>query len=251
MIFSPHARTIIVPLLGTTPAMLVQEAHDAQEAGANVVEWRVDMLFGDHPNFSFSHLGSEIIPQLLQATSLPILLTIRTAKQGGEIKVSDGRYRLLLAEMLDTLLQLGVPGERIAVDIEYWHRAAPDIARRAQDLGFTVVVSDHNWIATPDTEILHIMFDDILAIEGVVAKLAVTAQTPDDVERLLQATRNVTQETGRMVIAVSMGELGRRARIEGWKYGSVATFAAVSRPSAPGQPHISELLNNSGQDTDN
>ncbi|WP_216378686.1 type I 3-dehydroquinate dehydratase [Arcanobacterium phocae] len=241
MIFSPHTRTVIVPLLGTTPAMLVQEAREAQDAGADVVEWRVDMLFGDHPNFSFSTLGSEIIPQLISATTLPILLTIRTAKQGGEIKVSDGRYRLLLAEMLDTLLQLQVPAERVAVDIEYWHRAAPDLARRAQELGFTVVISDHNWMMTPDSDILRIMFEDMLAIEGVVAKLAVAAHNDDDVDRLLEVTRNVTAETGRMVISVAMGEPGQRARIEGWKYGSVATFAAVSRPSAPGQPHISEV----------
>ncbi|QRV02308.1 type I 3-dehydroquinate dehydratase [Arcanobacterium phocisimile] len=242
MIFSPGTRTIIVPLLGTTPAMLVEEAREAQRAGAHVIEWRVDMLFGEHPNFSFSHLGSEIIPLLIQATDIPLLLTIRTASQGGAVKVSEGRYRLLLAEMLDTLLQLRVPSERIGVDIEYWHRAAPDLSRRAQELGYTVVISDHNWISTPESDILRIMFDDMLAIEGVVAKLAVTAQNSDDVDRLLTVTREVTEETGRMVIAVAMSEQGRRARFVGWDYGSVATFAACSRPSAPGQPHIAELL---------
>ncbi|WP_455951675.1 type I 3-dehydroquinate dehydratase [Arcanobacterium haemolyticum] len=241
MIFSRDAQTIIVPVLGTTPAMLVDEVREAQAAGADVIEWRIDMLFGDHPNFSFSTLGSEIIPQLLEATDLPILLTIRTANQGGEIRVSEGRYRLLLAEMLDTLLQLHVPSERIGVDIEYWHRAAPDLAKRAQELGFTVVVSDHNWLSTPDSDILRIMFDDMLAIDGAVAKLVVTPQSDEDVDRLLAVTKAVTSETGRMVISVAMGERGQRARLAGWTYGSVATFAAVSRPSAPGQPHISEL----------
>lgn len=97
--------------------MLVEEAQEAQRAGADIIEWRVDMLFGEHPNFSFSQLGSEIIPQLVQATQIPLMLTIRTASQGGAVKVSEGRYRLLLAEMLDTLLQLRVPGDRIVVDI--------------------------------------------------------------------------------------------------------------------------------------
>ncbi|WP_146739792.1 type I 3-dehydroquinate dehydratase, partial [Arcanobacterium haemolyticum] len=63
----------------------------------------------------------------------------------------------------------------------------------------------------------------------------------EDVDRLLAVTKAVTSETGRMVISVAMGERGQRARLAGWTYGSVATFAAVSRPSAPGQPHISEL----------
>ncbi|USR79528.1 type I 3-dehydroquinate dehydratase [Arcanobacterium pinnipediorum] len=242
MIFSPGTRTVIVPLLGTTLAMLVEEAQEAQRAGADIIEWRVDMLFGEHPNFSFSQLGSEIIPQLVQATQIPLMLTIRTASQGGAVKVSEGRYRLLLAEMLDTLLQLRVPGDRIVVDIEYWHRAAPDLARRAQELGYTVVISDHNWLSTPEADILRIMYDDMLAIPGVVAKLAVTAHNSDDVDRLLDVTREVTEETQRMVIAVAMSEQGRRSRFEGWNYGSVATFAACSRPSAPGQPHISEIL---------
>lgn len=113
MIFSRDAQTIIVPVLGTTPAMLVDEVRETQAAGADVIEWRIDMLFGDHPNFSFSTLGSEIIPQLLEATDLPILLTIRTANQGGEIRVSEGRYRLLLAEMLDTLCSCTCPANEL------------------------------------------------------------------------------------------------------------------------------------------
>lgn len=51
MIFSRDAQTIIVPVLGTTPAMLVDEVRETQAAGADVIEWRIDMLFGDHRTF--------------------------------------------------------------------------------------------------------------------------------------------------------------------------------------------------------
>lgn len=33
--------------------MLVDEVRETQAAGADVIEWRIDMLFGDHPNFFF------------------------------------------------------------------------------------------------------------------------------------------------------------------------------------------------------
>ena len=241
MIFKRHELAVIVPITGTTAQVLVEETEAASEAGADVVEWRIDHLFGHHPNFSFGLLGREIIPQLLKATTAPLLLTIRTAFQGGEIKLSQGRYRLLLAEMLDTLMQLQVPADRIAIDVEFWYAGAPDIAARARDLGYTVVVSHHDWVETPDDDIMRIMIDDMLEIPEAVAKLAVTATNESDVDRLLRVTRDVTTETDRPVITLSMGMQGRRSRLEGRKYGSVATFATVVNSSAPGQPSLAEL----------
>lgn len=242
MIFQrEHGPSIIVPIMGTTAQVLVEEAIAAEAAGADVVEWRIDFLFGQHPNFSFGMMGKDIIPQLLAATKIPLLLTIRTSIQGGEIKLSPGRYRLLMAEMLDTLMQEHVDPSRIAIDIEHWYSGAAALAKRAQDLGYTVVVSDHNWSETPHADIMQIMYEEMLAIPGVVAKLAVTALNEDDVDRLLSVTKLVTLQSGRPVIAIAMGPLGTRSRLEGWKYGSIATFAAVHRASAPGQPAIGEL----------
>lgn len=242
VMFSRENPAIIVPIMGTTTQVLVDEAKIATASGADIIEWRIDFLFGDHPNFSFGMMGSEIIPQLLAATDLPLLLTIRTSIQGGEIKLSSGRYRLLLAEMLDTLMQLGVDPERIAVDLEHWYHGTPDLAARARELGYTVIVSDHNWSETPANEIMQIMIEEMLEIPEVVAKLAVTALDETDVDRVLDVTREVADSSGRPLITLAMGPLGRRSRIEGISQGSVATFASVTRASAPGQPQIRELL---------
>lgn len=242
VIFNRNNPVIIVPITGTAPQELVDEATAAQEAGADVIEWRIDFLFGDHPNFSFGMLGQEIIPQLLENMTVPLLLTIRTSIQGGEIKLSSGRYRLLLAEMLDTLMQLQVDPKRIAVDLEHWYHGTPDLAKRALELGYTPVISDHNWSETPANEIMQIQLEEMLEIEGAVAKLAVTALEESDVDRLLDVTETVAAAAGRPIITIAMGTLGQRSRIEGLSRGSVATFAAVGRGSAPGQPPIHELL---------
>ena len=231
---------VIVPLTGTTPQMIIDEAVAAQAGGADVLEWRIDFLLGQHQQLSLAPLGKEVIEPILAATSVPLLLTIRTAEQGGEAKLSAGRYRLLAAELLDVLVQLGLPAQRIAIDLEHWFEGTPALAQKARELGVTVVVSHHDWKETPDSELMQLFFEDMLELPGV-AKLAVTAHSDNDVQRLLDVTQNVAQSSGRALIAIAMGDAGRRSRFEGWKYGSAATFATVGKASAPGQPTVAEL----------
>ncbi|MCI5825236.1 MAG: type I 3-dehydroquinate dehydratase [Arcanobacterium sp.] len=236
-----RAPTVIVPLTGTTAQMLVEEAQAAEAAGADVLEWRVDFMLATHKQLSFAPLGREVVNPIVEATSLPLLLTIRTSDQGGEAKLSTGRYRLLLAEMLDTLVHIDVPPERIAIDLEHWFDGTPALVQRAQERGFTVVLSHHDWQETPDSDIMQIVYEDMLELPGAVAKLAVMAHDDGDVQRLLDVTARVAHSSGRAIIAIAMGEIGRRSRLEGWKYGSMATFATVGAGSAPGQPSVAEL----------
>ncbi|MDR6939744.1 type I 3-dehydroquinate dehydratase [Arcanobacterium hippocoleae] len=232
---------LIVPITGTTSAKLVEEAIEAQLAGADVIEWRIDFLFGTHQNLSFAEIGREVLSPILEQTSVPILLTLRTLEQGGQAKISDGRYRLLFAEMLDTLGHLAAPAKRIGVDLESRFAGAAVFAEKALKAGYTVVVSHHDWNETPDDLMLRLIFEEMLEIPGIVAKLAVTANSEEDTSRLLRVTKEVATDHHRPLIALAMGEAGKRSRLEGWKYGSIATFVAVGAASAPGQPQMSEL----------
>lgn len=235
------APKVIVPLTGTTAQMLVEEAIAAEAGGADVLEWRVDFMFAAHEQLSFAPLGNEVLLPILQATHLPLLITIRTAGQGGEVRLSEGRYRLVLAELLDVLVQLSLPTQRILLDLEQWLDSAPALAARAQELGVTVIMSHHDWHETPDADVLQLMYEEMLEMPGVVVKLAVKANSDADVTRLLQVSEQVARESGRAVIAISMGDQGRRSRFAGWRHGSVATFARVGVGSAPGQPTVAEL----------
>lgn len=240
MIFSKHP-TVIVPLTGTTAQVLIEEALAAQAGGADVLEWRIDFLVGAHHTQSVAEVAREVIPAIVAETNLPLLLTVRTAEQGGEIRLSPGRYGLVMAELLDTLMHVGVPGDRIGLDLEFWYPHTRGLAARANELGFTVVVSHHDWVETPETELLELMLDEMLEIPDVVAKLATTAKSDSDVVDLLDATRRVAERSGRPLITLAMGPEGVSSRLEGWKYGSVATFATVGKASAPGQPTVEEL----------
>ncbi|MCI7551796.1 MAG: type I 3-dehydroquinate dehydratase [Actinomycetaceae bacterium] len=232
---------IIAPLVGTTAQMIAEQACAAERAGADIVEWRIDFLLDAHNSLSLASLTREIVQDILSQTSIPILLTVRTAEQGGEARITPGRYRLLIAEVLDALMQVDAPADRIGLDIEYWFDGAQALAERAQEQGFTVVISHHDWIETPDPEVLYIMFTDMFEIPGTIAKLAVTAHSDDDVTSLFAVCDRIASRHKRPIIAIAMGEAGVRSRFDGWKHGSIATFATVGERSAPGQPSIAEV----------
>ena len=52
----------------------------------------------------------------------------------------------------------------------------------------------------------------------------------------------------RPLLTIAMGEAGQRSRLEGWKFGSVATFASAGTTTAPGQPTIAQLRTALGRD---
>ncbi|MFP7696674.1 type I 3-dehydroquinate dehydratase [Trueperella sp. LYQ143] len=238
---------IIVPLTATTPQTLLQAAQEAEQAGADVVEFRADYMIGAHPETTFSAMGRELLRDLFETIEIPVLFTVRTGPEGGEVDLSEFRYRVMLATVLDLMMQEELPADRIGIDLEFHSAATPDLAARAHSLGFTPVISHHEWGETPDDEVMHVLYDDMLAIDNAVVKLAVMAHSPEDTQRLLEVTRQVAAASGRPLIGIAMGEAGVRSRVEGWQYGSVATFAAIDKQTAPGQLHIAQLRQSLGR----
>lgn len=242
MIFDQGKRpAIIVPVAGTTPQVILEEAKACEKAGADVVEFRADYLLAAHPGTDVDTIARDLLRELYSQLAAPVLITFRTMPQGGEVELTPFRYRVLMATILDILMQEAVPPERVGVDLEFVSEATPELAARAVELGYTPVVSHHEWEDTPDSEVLYVMVEDMLAIPTAVPKLAVMAHNEQDTARLLEVTKQLAQETGRPLITVAMGEAGIRSRLEGYKYGSVATFATAGASTAPGQPTIERL----------
>lgn len=233
---------IIVPVAGTTPQVIVEEAMACERAGADVVEFRLDFLLAAHPGMDVDSTGRELLRELFAKLSAPLLITVRTRGQGGEVELTPFRYRVLLATLLDILMQEAFPAERVGLDFEFQLDATPDLAARAVQLGYTPVISHHDWAETPDNEVLYVMLEDMLAVANAVPKLAVMALSEDDTTRLLEVTKLVADESGRAIFTIAMGAAGIRSRLEGWKYGSVATFATAGASTAPGQPTIGHLF---------
>ncbi|QOR45806.1 type I 3-dehydroquinate dehydratase [Trueperella pecoris] len=233
---------VIVPVTGTTPQVILAQAIECEQAGADVVEFRLDYLLAAHPGMDIDSTGRELLRELFTQLSVPVLITVRTREQGGEVEMTPFRYRVLLATLLDILMQEGFSAERVGIDVEFQLDATPDLVARAVQLGYTPVISHHDWVETPDNEVLYVMIEDMLAVGNAVPKLAVMARSEEDTMRLLQMTKMIADASGRAIVTIAMGNAGIRSRLEGWKYGSVATFATANASTAPGQPTIGHLF---------
>jgi len=190
---------------------------------ADLVEFRMDLA--DEPLTQLSDYDGE----------LPLLVTNRPEWEGGE---ADDAGRLAALEAAVTDDAVG------AVDVELATARDGDadgLIETAREHDVAVVVSTHDFEGTPGMGDLQEMLREAAQF-GDVGKLAVTAETPDDVLDLLVATRAATVE-GHTVATMAMGEAGRHSRAVAPLYGSRIGYAPVepTNATAPGQYDLATL----------
>ena len=209
-------------VLAAATADLTEEP--AAREHADCVEFRMDLAESDPLGALAAYDGD-----------LPLLVTNRPEWEGGEA-ADEGRTDTLVA---------AVEHETVAaVDIELHEVAGGDgmdVVDAARDAGVTVVVSVHDFDGTPPRSELRRLIERA-SEHGDVAKLAVTAESPDDTLALLAVTR-AHASAGRTVATMAMGEAGRHTRVVAPLYGSRIGYAPVdpSRATAPGQYDLATL----------
>lgn len=238
---------VIVPAMPTSVAAAAEfvaagEAALAADPHAfQAVEWRVDYL--EQPGLDDSADTALVarcgaVWQQLQRLQVPILATVRTRQEGGgEFDAVASRYQRLVAELAELPLA--------AIDLEHRRDGVPELAALAAARGITVVLSHHDWAGTPRQEELVALLRRLTAVacgkQSAVVKVAVTPHTAADVAVLAAAAREVAPEFDGSLIAIAMGKLGQVTRGLHNDYGSAATFAALTKTSAPGQLTVAEL----------
>lgn len=191
-----------------------------RSAKPDAIEARID-LFHDH---SPRHV--ETVIRELRRARVPLIATIRTAREGGRWTGSE-RERERLFDLVLPLVD--------AVDLELSARGlARRIGRRAHDLGRTVIVSFHDFRRTPPLATLARRIRSARALAADIVKLATTARLPADVARLLRIL--VTHPRVPLVV-IAMGRVGTLSRVFFPAAGSLLTyaFAESDAATAPGQ----------------
>lgn len=223
---------IIVPLTARTRAELTAQGRDAVAAAPDLIEWRVDhLLAGGADPAAVVDAGRELVAVL---DGLPLLVTLRTAAEGGEHALTDQEYFACYQELLAASV-----GD--LVDVEIMRDVAAETIAAAHAASIPVVASNHDFDATPPRqELVRRLL--LMAERGAdVVKIAVMPQGPGDVLALLEATWEVRQEVAQPVITMSMAAAGVLSRVGGGVFGSAATFATVGAASAPGQVDVTTL----------
>ena len=260
---------VAVSLTGPSLAQARSQARSAIDAGADVLELRVDLL---------EETGALAAPDPLDAATAaaqvleclrglgeiiaadgadagagaPLLLTCRTAAEGGRAHLDDTAYGSLLRSVLDGLTDWTPERRPAAIDVEVQRGCLPQVCAQAHALSIDVVASSHDFEATPADEALEEVLARMAREGADLAKLAVWPTTADDVARLLGVCARATAGAGEgadlgvPVAAMSMGALGAVSRVAP-AFGSALTFAVVpdgqgqSRASAPGQLPLQDV----------
>lgn len=261
---------VAVSLTGPTAAHARAQARHAIDAGADVLELRVDLLEEVDALVAFTEAPSEaatdsmvvataaaqVLECLRRMTDVidatPLLLTCRTAAEGGRARLDDSGYSALLRSVLDELAGWE-PGRRpSAVDVEVQRGCLLQVSEQAHGLGIDVVASFHDFKTTPADDVLEDVLSRMASEGADLAKIAVWPTGADDVARLLGVCARAAAAPGEgtglglPVAAMSMGALGAVSRVAP-VFGSALTFAVVpdeqgeTQASAPGQLPIQDV----------
>jgi len=221
-----------IPLVATDLKQLLMQADVAQRLQADVVEWRAD---------SYNELSAESVVEATHALRRtldrqPILFTLRIGSEGGAREISQD----LRTHCIDAVLRSG-PIDLIDVELCNGPQILQPIIETAHGHAKRVILSFHDFQATPSNETLFGKISAMIDQGADIAKIACMPREPADVLRLLQVTLSARQAfPGVPLCTTSMGGLGLLSRVAGFLYGSDMAFAAGAAASAPGQIAIGE-----------
>lgn len=241
-----NARTsgfLCTSLTASTIQGMLAEAQEAQQAGADIVELRIDFLKDLQPDRD--------LPILRADCPLPAIVTYRPTWEDPNAGYTGPEPPRLAT--LKYALELGFS----FIDIEL--KAAPLFfsvapsppptaeaqssasAQQQQQQRTGIIISQHNYDTTPDETSLLSLVHQCREAGADIVKFATMAQDISDAARVLTVLE-MTAKQG-PVIALAMGERGQITRLLAPKYGGFLTFGALSpqRATAPGQPALEDL----------
>ena len=218
--------------LGSMPrVVIVLSGHESMKTinaikskGADVLELRVDQL----NDFSIEAVFKKV--SSLQGKGLPIIVTIRNKKEGGKRSISDEK-RLELFKAVIPLVD--------AIDIELNSQAIiHEVVKEAKSKKKMVIVSHHDFKGTPSIANLKKIINEAKKRGADLVKIATLANKQEDVVRLTELTLECKDNH---LVTIALGSKGSISRLVFPLFGSLLTYAYITKPSALGQLSFNNL----------
>ncbi|MDN2454411.1 type I 3-dehydroquinate dehydratase [Lactobacillus sp. UCMA15818] len=224
---------VAVPMTGITEQKILEEAKEIVAKKPDIIEWRID-FFQDVTDIVKLKGVTAKLRKIIKDTAL--LITFRTYREGGNLKLSDEKYFSIVRALIENNL-----GD--AVDLERYHDEAELTALLTLSKANHVIVimSNHDFHKTPSKNNIIERLQSMEQLGADIAKIAVMPTNRKDVLELLAATQEASENIDIPIITMSMGDLGKISRICGEAFGSCLTFASVTAASAPGQIELNHL----------
>lgn len=231
--FEKNKSKICISVMGKNLSELSDKLDTVISYNPDIIEFRAD-YFEDI--FDKEKL-KEAIYTIKTKRDLPLIFTIRTANEGGELSISSKEYKDLL------LYVASIPAVDV-IDIEYMmgYEVYEEVINVAHKNNILVIGSYHDFEKTEEEEFIYNMLKNMYDSNMDISKIALMPKCKADVMKLLNTTLKINNDIKDIVtVTMSMGSIGSISRIIGGYFGSVMTFGAASEASAPGQINAIEL----------
>lgn len=174
---------------------------------------------------------ADAIRSRIEKLGAGVIITARHPREGGARQLSFRKRR----ELLLTFLPLAA-----WVDIEL--RSAGPLAavfQAARKKSVRIIVSFHDFRGPPGAARLDELARHAESLDPDIIKIATRTDTPAQLDRLLEFFER--QRPPGKVVAMGIGELGRKSRLELARRGCALNYAHLGAPRIAGQLSIPEL----------
>lgn len=224
----------IVPITAKTKEQALAQAQViANTADADLAEFRIDLLSFASDTKQVIALGHELKKIL---GNKPMIATIRTKNEGGQLEISDADYGKTYQAYLKNPFM-----DWLDVEMFRDQKVVSEIVQKAHQKKVLVVMSNHDFQKTPSQDEIEkrLLKQDQMGAD--VLKIAVMPKSKQDVFILMNATLKVSQQTTKPLLTMSMGQLGTISRVATANMGGSYSFGMIGQASAPGQIDVTKL----------
>jgi 3-dehydroquinate dehydratase-1 len=175
--------------------------------------------------------GAADIRRRVENLGAGIIITARHPREGGANQLSSRQRRELLLTFLP-------PAGWVDIELRS-ARALAAVFLAARNNSVRTIVSFHDFRGTPSSTRLDELARQAASLGPDVIKIATRTDTPAQLDRLLEFFER--QRPAGKVVALGIGKLGRKSRLELAQRGCELNYAHLGTPRVAGQLSIPEL----------
>ena len=210
---------VCLPIVGKNEKEIIQQFQSFQGLPYDVIELRIDF----YQEIRNSSSLKSVLQKLRSMTDLPILLTYRSSREGGQMQLSDEEYQTFVKQACESQCI-----DLIDIELMSGNTLVFQLVEIAHQNDIKVVMSNHDFDKTP-------CFSDMMN------RLEQMEILGADIITLLNMTLEMSHKLERPIVTMAMGKIGVISRITGELTGSSMTFASAGKISAPGQMNVIDM----------
>ncbi|MCF0105154.1 MAG: type I 3-dehydroquinate dehydratase [Holdemanella sp.] len=218
---------ICIPFMPETFHDIEKEWNTIKDYDFDILEWRMD-------SYKENHI--EAIQKIRKLVDKPLLSTLRTSFEGGQMDVTFTQYLTINKDVMDS-------GCTDLIDVEAFldEDTIKKLVDYAHSRNIYVIGSNHDFNKTPDYDEIINRFHSMKEKQVDFVKAAYMPTCKEDVLNVLLATYDFKRKNDMPIISMAMSDKGMISRVIGELTGSCITFGCIGKASAPGQIECNDL----------